>query len=796
MGKRAANLQNKRALLMFFEAQKHYCAERFFEARLAITSYRRLIDYQRFNFTDKRSTIDPAITIIIVSYSSGHHLIDCVHSILKQKIQKKEIIVVDNGGNNEVHLILSKLPILWITPPINLLPSEGRNLGAFFAKGDLIVFLDDDAIMSSNYLESACSAMMDKSIIALRGRVQPKSNTTNPPFHYDLGSAPHPAELNLEGNLVIRKWAFKDVGGFDPLMFGHEGKELTHRLKLRFPNKDIYYYPTLLIQHDFAVSHYLEEKLKRQKRGITYMQYLKNIHLNNGITIIVRTKDNFIDAKNFLTSLYTYNTHNSLEVLLLADDAHEALNLIRPYCTKLYIRILTTHSNNFISIIHKARYENIFIIDIPTTLNADVISKWIQHENTDPNTILIYKKHQISPQLEVRADLNLKELNSIINQNNVSKSINKNQIDENITITTKNINSNKTESSSILCDNKMSRVIAGMATIPQRLKTLPDILSRISHQFDEIHVYLNGHKTKPLFPEYNNIIFHLCDNYGDLGAKGKFFGLKHTTSNDYYFSLDDDFYYPNDYVKNMINALKRYDNKVGVCVHGSIFGDPLDWYFERTSTFSSKQELLCDRFVNLAGTGTFACKLSTLPLEFIDVMPRTMCDLQISIKAKNLNVPLVSIKRQRQWLSTIKIDSVTDSGNDYWTKMLMDDAGRTEVAQREKWNFSFCKDYIISSLIKANIPTHDYKKLTAEFYDVAFIKAANNKKTPPLWDSSNNETYYLRKYQYYQNLLNGTQNNRSRDEILRKPKYSSTTELKKIALDHQKQWKDQLNGCF
>lgn len=241
----------------------------------------------------------------------------------------------------------------------------------------------------------------------------------------------------------------------------------------------------------------------------------------------------------------------------------------------------------------------------------------------------------------------------------------------------------------------------------------------------------------------------------------------------------------------MLKSMRRYNDLVGVCVHGSIFASPLDWYFERTSVFSARQALRGDRFINLAGTGTFACKLSKFPIKFLDVMPRTMCDLQISMKALKFKIPLVSIKRRSNWLSSIAVDSALESGVDYWTRMLMNDEGRTKVAQKQNWDFHYCKDFIIDTLKKTNVPIHDSEKLIADGYDADFIIANFENRVPDHWNPENSTLFYLRKYQYYASLLCGEKMRMKRNDILRSPQFSSLKQLKSMALECKKQWESK-----
>ena len=121
------------------------------------------------------------------------------------------------------------------------------------------------------------------------------------PAQYDLGDIPHPSEFNLEGNMLIRSSVYKVVNGFDPLLFGHEGKELTRRCKEAYPSLDVFYYPQLIIRHDYAQGKRLASKQDRQILANEYIHYLKVQPLKQGISFLVRADDNHEFANDFIS---------------------------------------------------------------------------------------------------------------------------------------------------------------------------------------------------------------------------------------------------------------------------------------------------------------------------------------------------------------------------------------------------------------------------------------------------------------------------------------------------------------
>ncbi|WP_299160689.1 glycosyltransferase [Accumulibacter sp.] len=410
-------MSNQQAIASFIEARECFLARRFAEAREAMQRYRKIIDYQQFGRTDNRSETKPEVSkpevsVIIVTYNTGADLLDCLKSVFVQRGPPFEVILVDNGANESIHSQLGKQPLLWIRPPLNLLPSEGRNLGAHFAKGNQLIFLDDDALMAPGYIAEVSLAMRVPKRVALRGRVVPKSANPvgQPPKHYDPGEQSQPCQLNLEGNMTIRKSAFLLIGGFDPLLFGHEGKEMGQRLQGRFPDCTIDYQPTVIIRHDYAAADKLDAKRGRQALANDYLQYVKEQTLRPGVSIVVRAGQDLSAPKSFLDSLVKHNSYRPIEVAVIALDAKEAIAIARPYLAHFLVRVLPTTVSTLGKLVGKLRYDQVLLIDPPAAVQADVLPIWLKHQQTEQAGAMLCKREQLASHGDIASNTPLEQL--------------------------------------------------------------------------------------------------------------------------------------------------------------------------------------------------------------------------------------------------------------------------------------------------------------------------------------------------------------------------------------------------
>jgi GT2 family glycosyltransferase len=196
------------------------------------------------------------VSVVVVTHQGGPELTACLRSLERQTDTQFEVVLVDNGRLGPDGLADFRLLYIELAHA-NRGPSLARNVGSEAARGDVVAFLDDDAIADPHWVAGLRAVLADPAVIAVQGQVLPKSRG-NPwndfARHYWLGDHPHPWLIELEGNCAIRKAPLMSAGGFDPGLFGNEGAELTYRLRRIHPEEAILYDPRIVIRHDYADS--------------------------------------------------------------------------------------------------------------------------------------------------------------------------------------------------------------------------------------------------------------------------------------------------------------------------------------------------------------------------------------------------------------------------------------------------------------------------------------------------------------------------------------------------------------
>ena len=94
----------------------------------------------------------PTISVIIPAFDQGEYLSQAIESVLEQTEKAHEIIVVNDGSQDNTRYVAKGYPVKYIEQ-VNKGLSSARNTGIMNATGDYIMPLDADDMMQENCLE-------------------------------------------------------------------------------------------------------------------------------------------------------------------------------------------------------------------------------------------------------------------------------------------------------------------------------------------------------------------------------------------------------------------------------------------------------------------------------------------------------------------------------------------------------------------------------------------------------------------------------------------------------------------
>lgn len=225
-------------------------------------------------------------SVIVATYNSGDLLARCINSINRQKCTDFELIVVDDGSDdNSLYLAQSALKNIdcEVVHISNSGVSTARNIGLDKAKGNYVVFLDADDELTENCLaeyKKAISLYPEADILVAgftkcypRKREAFELNNNEKELTYTAGCEEfNPFQSRIIGTVwgkCYKKGLFDDEC-FDKELTLCEDAELNYRVfpkagEIKYINKNLYnYYYSL----DSAVRRQDKNKISRYIQAI------------------------------------------------------------------------------------------------------------------------------------------------------------------------------------------------------------------------------------------------------------------------------------------------------------------------------------------------------------------------------------------------------------------------------------------------------------------------------------------------------------------------------------------------
>ncbi|MDX1953700.1 MAG: glycosyltransferase family A protein [Verrucomicrobiota bacterium] len=156
-----------------------------------------------------------------------------------------EIIVTDDSRSFESSKLQGKFPSVTFLQGPRRGPASNRNHGARHARGEWIVFTDDDCVPEPQWLSSFWKAC-DGSIAVYEGKTTCKEGVRSPLEH---------SPVNLNGgflwscNMMIHSGLFKQLGGFDEAFPFPHMEDCDMRERIKATGSMIRFVPSAIVDH-------------------------------------------------------------------------------------------------------------------------------------------------------------------------------------------------------------------------------------------------------------------------------------------------------------------------------------------------------------------------------------------------------------------------------------------------------------------------------------------------------------------------------------------------------------------
>jgi GT2 family glycosyltransferase len=204
------------------------------------------------------------LSVIICTFNRARLLKRALRALSRQSLASElfEVVVVDDCSSDDTHdvcnAMVRELPGLrYVSTEENGGPSRARNIGVRAARGDYILFTDDDCVAEPRWVERMRDAL---------GRCEIASGAVASPtesylklchniaeFHHFMpgqreGQREGPREFIATANMGIRRSAFEELEGFEEEMNLASDMELILRARSR--GYEVHFVPDAVVTHD------------------------------------------------------------------------------------------------------------------------------------------------------------------------------------------------------------------------------------------------------------------------------------------------------------------------------------------------------------------------------------------------------------------------------------------------------------------------------------------------------------------------------------------------------------------
>lgn len=217
----------------------------------------------------------PEISIVVIGRNESACLVRCFDSIGRVKgVRVKEIIYVDSASTDgSPELAAQYGAVVIVVRPQRLTAATGRNAGWRRAESDLVLFLDGDTVLDSDFPRAACDALSrDPSIAAVWGHrreIHPEASIFNRVLDLDWLFRPGLTEF-CGGDVLIRREALLETDGFDEGLIAGEEPELCRRIRDR--GYTILHIDHPMTGHDLQITHWSQYWKRALRTGHAYAE--------------------------------------------------------------------------------------------------------------------------------------------------------------------------------------------------------------------------------------------------------------------------------------------------------------------------------------------------------------------------------------------------------------------------------------------------------------------------------------------------------------------------------------------
>jgi cellulose synthase/poly-beta-1,6-N-acetylglucosamine synthase-like glycosyltransferase len=224
--------------------------------KLALDTVKRLF-YGEGSMTSRVKLRDyPKASVVVCSYNGAKTLDRCLTSLKEINYPNYEVILVDDGSTDNTQEIAARHPWVKNIRQENKGLSFARNVGAHASGGDVIVYTDSDCMADPDWLYYLMGTLLSGDYAGVGGPniSPPAENWVQACVSAAPGGPNHVLLTDVVAehipgcNMAFHRWAFDQVGGFDP-EYRKAGDDVDFCWRLQQSGGVIAFSPAAIVWH-------------------------------------------------------------------------------------------------------------------------------------------------------------------------------------------------------------------------------------------------------------------------------------------------------------------------------------------------------------------------------------------------------------------------------------------------------------------------------------------------------------------------------------------------------------------
>ena len=183
------------------------------------------------------------VSVVLCTYSPDmyDHFREAAESVLGQRYDDVELVIVVDGDDGLYERVRDEYgdreDVLVHCNDENVGLLASRNTGAELATGDVVAFIDDDAVADENWVGELVASYEERDALAVGGKMVPEWVAGKPDYipeefywlvgvtHRGFADGPGYVRNTFGSNISFRRDVFRELDGFDTEIGGRKGDE-------------------------------------------------------------------------------------------------------------------------------------------------------------------------------------------------------------------------------------------------------------------------------------------------------------------------------------------------------------------------------------------------------------------------------------------------------------------------------------------------------------------------------------------------------------------------------------------